>query len=112
VVAAELMEIGPAIEPGRMTVVEDDADGVIADRLEAGDRHILLAGDGDLLAGAVAFHLGAWALDPEILGREAVAGAVVEGNLEAPAARLEADLLWPGGGGLSRHQAAGLPRPA
>src|SRR5262245_12270606 len=105
------MEIGRAIEPGRMTVVENDADRVVADRLEAGDRDVLLAGDGDLLAGSVALHLGTRARDPEKFGREAVAGAVVEGDLEGAAARLEADLLGPGARGLSRHPVAGLPRP-
>src|SRR2546421_12654443 len=34
VAVAELAQIGPAVDAGVMTVVEDDADGVVADRLD------------------------------------------------------------------------------
>src|SRR6476469_4253354 len=63
-VLAELAQIGPGIEAGVVAVIEHDAGGVIADRLDAQDAHRLLAGHGDALFGAMALHLGAWAHHP------------------------------------------------
>src|SRR5271168_892737 len=55
---AELAQVRPAKNPGVVLVVEDDADGVVADRLDRGDLHVAATGDDLLLAGAVALHLG------------------------------------------------------
>src|SRR5919107_95862 len=72
VAVAELAQIGPAVDAGVMTVVEHDADGVVADRLDGGDLHMAAAGHDLLLAGAVALHLGRRALDAQVLGRQRV----------------------------------------
>ena len=61
------------------------------------------AGHRDLLAGTVALDLGARALDPEKLGRQLEAVAVVEADVDGAAAALQADFLRPGVGSLSRH---------
>ena len=66
-----------------MQIVELDAHGVIADRLEVEDADLGALGDDRLLPGAVALHLGRRALDPQIFGRQAEALAVVEFDVEA-----------------------------
>jgi hypothetical protein len=71
-----------------MAVVEDDADGVVADGLEADDAYPALAARADLLGGAMALHLGGRALDPQELGRIAERAAVVEFDLEPRSSRL------------------------
>ena len=77
--AAERVEIGPGEDAGVVAVVEDDAHGVIADRLEPADGDVLLAADGDALLGRMALHLGRWRQDPEHLSAERVA-LVSEGH--------------------------------
>src|SRR5216684_471656 len=56
---AELAQIGPAVDAGVVAVVEHDADGVVADRLDGRDLH-MAAARYDLLRGrsAMAHHLG------------------------------------------------------
>src|SRR4051812_28479664 len=70
----ELAQVGPAVDAGVVLVVEDDADGVVADRLDAWDLHVPPARH-DLLGcrPAMALHLGRWAFDPQILGGQAAA---------------------------------------
>src|SRR5690242_13740290 len=104
VVAAKLMEISPAVEAGRMAIIEDDSDGVVADRIEPDDPDAFLAGHRDLLAGTVTLDLGARTFDSQKLGRQLEAGAVLEGDGDGAAAGLEADFLGPGGSGFSRHR--------
>src|SRR5690349_50841 len=106
------MQIGPAVEAGRMAVIEDDADGVVADRIEPDDPDAFLAGHRDLLAGSVTLDLGARAFDAQKLGRQLEPAAIVEGDGEGAAAGLEPDFLGPGESGLNRHRAILLLRPA
>ena len=54
--AAELEEIVPAEDAGGMQVVERQAHGVIADRVDLQDRHIALAGNGLALVRRVALN--------------------------------------------------------
>src|SRR5688500_7089325 len=88
VAVAELAQIGPAVDAAVMAVVEHDADGVVADRLDGGDLHMAAAGHDLLLAGSVALHLGRRALDAQVLGRQRVGDAVGELDLH-PALFLE-----------------------
>lgn len=75
---AELVQIAPRIETGRMHVVEDEADGVIADRIDLDDLDILLARHELALLGMMALHFRARALDPQVLGRQLETLAIVE----------------------------------
>src|SRR5262249_25961808 len=70
------------INAGVVAVAEDDADGVVADRLQVRDRHVLFARDRDLLARAVAHHLGRGRMDAQEFRRELVGLAVVEIDLD------------------------------
>src|SRR5476649_289787 len=94
---AQLVQVGPAVDAGIVLVVEDDADGVVADRLDRLDLHMAPARH-DLLGrrAAVALHLGGRAFDAQILGRHHIALAVGEIDLK-PALGLEhAQLARPG----------------
>src|SRR4051794_33934817 len=50
VAVAQLPQIRPAEDAAVVAVVEHDADGVMANRLDGGDLHMTLAGDDLLLA--------------------------------------------------------------
>src|SRR5579864_901052 len=80
---AELAQIRPAVDAGVVLVVEDDADGVVADRLDRHDLHVAPARD-DLLGRrpAMAHHLGRRALDAQIFGRQRAMLAVREVDLD------------------------------
>src|SRR6185437_3202041 len=58
-VAAEFVQIVPREQPAVVAVVEADAYGVVADRLQPLDLHMPLAAQGDLMVTAMALHLGA-----------------------------------------------------
>src|ERR1700674_2303691 len=68
--AAELEEIVPAEDAGGMQVVERQAHGVIADRVDLQDRHIALAGNGLALVRRVALNFGARTVNAQEFGRE------------------------------------------
>src|SRR4029453_18991923 len=53
VAVAGVGQVRPAVDAGVVTVVEYDADGVMADRLDRGDLHMATAGHDLLLAGPV-----------------------------------------------------------
>ena len=95
VLAAELVEIVPGIDAGVVQIVEDDAHGVIADRLDGDDADMGAPGDQRLLAGAVALHLGRRAFDAQIFRRQAKPRAVVERDLEQLLRLLQAQLDRP-----------------
>ena len=78
-----------------MQVVEVDADGVIADRLDIQDADMAAAGDDGLLARTVALDLRRRAFDPQKLGRERKGLAVLEVDFEDFLLALEADFLGP-----------------
>ena len=53
-----------------MPIIEHQPNCIIANRLNAGDRHMSLPGDDLLLTRPMTLHLGARALDPQILRRQ------------------------------------------
>src|SRR5579864_5715797 len=81
----ELTQIGPGVEAGVVSVVEHDLDRVIADRFEADNGDVFLAGDDPPLARRMALDLGARAHDAQLLSGEPDRLAVVEGDLQRPA---------------------------
>ena len=115
VLDAELIEVGPGIDPGVMQIVEGDAHSVVPHRLQPDDTDMRASGNQGLLARTVSLDLGRWALDTKLFGRETKPGAVVEGNfeqlfrffeaqLERPArrpARVHSNPLQGAGGGLA-----------
>src|SRR5262249_56408888 len=56
--SVERLKIRPAVEPGVMAIVEDDAHGVIADRFQVLDLDVAFLSDRYALLGGVALHLG------------------------------------------------------
>src|SRR5262245_61352749 len=79
-IAAELDEIVPAVDAGRVHVVEHETHRIVANGLHFEDRHVLLAGDGLALVRRMALHLGARAAYAQILGGELIALAAIEGD--------------------------------
>src|SRR5262249_12011753 len=79
---AELEEIIPAVDAGRMHVVEDEPRRVIADRMHFEDADLLLSRDGLALVRRMALNLRARALDAQIFGAEVERLAVVESDGE------------------------------
>src|SRR6516164_5506026 len=81
---AELAQVGPAVDAGVVLVVEHDADGVVADRLDRHDLH-MAAARYDLLGrrSAMTHHLGRRAFDPQIFGWQRATLAVGEIDLDA-----------------------------
>src|SRR4051794_360134 len=67
---AELAQILPRVETGRMAVVKKETDGIVADRLDFHDAHVAFPGDRDLLAGTVPLDLSTRALDSKLLRGE------------------------------------------
>ena len=94
-VDAEAAQIRPAEDAGVVEVVEPDADGVIADRLDLEDADLAASGDDGFFLAAVALDLGGRALDPEQFGGVGDRQAVVPDDLEFLLRLLMADLLRP-----------------
>jgi len=95
VLDAELIEVGPGIDPGVMQIVEGNAHGVVAHRLQPDDPDMRASGNHGLLARTVSLDFGRWALDTQIFGRETKPGAIVEGNFEQLIRFFEAQLERP-----------------
>src|SRR5258708_37788620 len=89
---AELVEIGPGIDPGVVEIVEGDAHRVVADRLQRDDPDMGAAGDQCLLPGSMTLDFGRRAFDAQILGRETELATVVVGDLEQLLRLFEAQL--------------------
>src|SRR6185437_5051796 len=117
---AELVQVRPAVDAAVVPVVEDDADGVVADRLDIDDLHVAPARH-QLLGRrrAVALDLGRRTLDAQVLGRQEKLLAVGEVDLDARAFLEDAQLVRPRRGrglvaalvgrGLGETVAHGLP---
>src|SRR5476649_887181 len=92
-------QVRPAVDAAVMLVVEDDADRVVADRLDGVDRDVA-ATRYQLLGGraAMALHLGRRAFDAEVFRRQAALHAVGEIDVDARARLEHAQLLRPGRG--------------
>src|SRR5262245_53479679 len=93
---AELAQVGPAVDAGVVLVVEHDAVGVVADRLDRHDLHVPAARH-DLLRrrSAMAHDLGRRAFDPQILGWQRAALAVGEIDLHSALGLEHAQLRRP-----------------
>src|SRR5207237_9050704 len=79
-IPAKLAQIVPAVDAGRVHVIEGEPHRVVANRRHLHDGDVLLAGDRFALGRRMALHLGARAAHTQILGREVIALAVVEGD--------------------------------
>src|SRR5206468_2601029 len=105
----ELTQIGPAIDAGVVLVVEYDAYGIVADRLDLDDLHMTTAGDDLLLARPMALHFGRGAFDAQVFGWQCVRTAVGEFDLQSRFFLEDAQLGRPGCGArlvmaLVRHR--------
>ena len=78
--ATKLGEIIPAVDAGRVHVVEGEPHGVISDRLDFGDHDMALAWHGLALVRRMTLHLGARAFDPQIFGGKLETLAILEGD--------------------------------
>src|SRR5262249_34780598 len=92
----EAVEVAPSVDAGVVQVVELDADGVVADRLDAHDADMAAAGDDGLLSGAVALDFRRGAFDPAQAGGILELRAVVEIDLQQLLVLLQSDLDRPG----------------
>ena len=54
---AEFVKIFPGVEPGIVTIVEDEAYRIVPNRLDGRDLNMFLAGLQDVLSGAMALDL-------------------------------------------------------
>src|SRR5207248_4100741 len=92
----EPVEVFPRKNTRVVQIVEFDAHGIIADRLQIHDPDMSASSDNRLLARPVTLHLRRRALDPEIFGGEAEFLAVVERDLEPLGGALQAQFDRPG----------------
>src|SRR5262252_1899505 len=92
---AELEEIIPAVDAGRMHVVEDEPRRVIADRMHFEDADLLLSRDRLALIRRMALNLRARALDAQIFGAQVECLAVVESDGQRLAVLVQAQLGRP-----------------
>ena len=96
VIAAELVEIIPAVDSGRMHVIEDEPHRIIADGMHFQNGNVLLAADGLALIRRMSLHLGARALHPQIFGAQIEGVAAVEDDAQGLAVLAQPQLRWPG----------------
>src|SRR5512144_473712 len=94
-ILAQAVEPVPGVEARIVTVIETNADRVAADGLDARDADMPLAGDDRFPLRVVALHLRRRALDPEQLGRQPEAAAVLEIDLDEFFRALHPDLGGP-----------------
>ena len=89
-----------------MAVVEDELHGVLADRFNRPDAHVLFSEHQHLLPGAVALDLGGGGMHAQVLERQLEVAAVVESDVQDPRLGPQPDL----GGGRLGHPAVSLGR--
>src|SRR5260370_15520161 len=77
-ISSELEEVIPAVDTGRVHVVENEPRRVIADWNDFDNRDVLLARDGLALVGRMALHLRPRALDAQIFRAEIERLRIVE----------------------------------
>src|SRR5215471_4578003 len=92
----EREKIVPAVDAGRMHVVEYESHRVIADRIDLENGDVLLARDGLALVRGMALHLRARAFDAQIFGAQVERLAVVEGDGQRLAVLVQPQLRRPG----------------
>src|SRR5215470_4847535 len=95
-VAAELEQVVPGEDAGRVHVVEGEPRGVIADRVDLEDRDLALARYGLALVRRMALHLGARAFDAQVFGRQRKAFAALEADRQGAPVLRQAQLGRPG----------------
>src|SRR5436309_3404564 len=95
-IAAEFVEIVPAVEAGVVTVIEENSDGVVANRLQTGNLHVALPADDLLLRGPVSLHLGAWRFDTQIFGGQGKGLTGIERDGQRGFRLVEPHLCGPG----------------
>ena len=91
----KLGEIIPTVDAGIVQVVETEADGVVADRLDLQDLDRTLAARHLALAVAVSAYLGAGAVDAQIFRRERGDTSTGIVQFQRPPVGLETDFLRP-----------------
>src|SRR5437588_138497 len=89
---AELVQVLPRVEPGVVSVVEDELHGVLPHRLDGPDPDVLFAEHQHLLPGAVPFHLRRRGVHPQVLERQLEAATAGEAHLEHPPSAAQAEL--------------------
>src|SRR5258705_6305860 len=102
-VTAELVQVVPAEDAGRVQIVEHEPHCIIADRLDLEDRDVLLAADGLAFLRRVTLHLRAGATNAQILGAEVEGLAGVEGNRQRPAILVQSQFGRPWLLRVARH---------
>jgi len=102
-VPSELVQQGPGIKAGVVAIVEQQAQRVISDRLDAADADVLFAGLQYSLAAAVACHLGGWGEYPQVFKGQLEMGSVIEAYFEQPRLGAQFDV-----GGLGHKDTAAL----
>src|SRR5579875_650346 len=78
-----------------MHIVEYEPHGISTHGLNSRDHAVALAPNGQALFRAVALDFSAGAHDPQILGAEIVARAILEADAQDPAVFSEPQLTWP-----------------
>src|SRR3546814_19742300 len=81
--APEAVEVLPGVDAGIMQVIELQAHGVVADRLDLHDADLAAPGDGLLLVRPVALHPGRGAIHAQELGRIGAGLAGLEADPQA-----------------------------
>jgi hypothetical protein len=91
VIPAKLIQYRPGVEPGTVSVVEDEAHCIASDRLDPIDADAGLVQHEDALSRAVTRDLGGGRMDPQILGREPATRVVVEQDFELAGTAVKLD---------------------
>jgi hypothetical protein len=94
IVETQLIESIPGVDAGVVLVIEMEADGVVAHRVDMGNVDILFAHLQDLLSGTMALNLGGGGEDPEILSGIAEFTAVIEADLQYAGLLVQMDFGW------------------
>src|SRR5436190_16048283 len=91
----ELEKIIPAVDPGRMQIVEHQTHGIVADWMQFENSHIFFAGDSLALIRRMPLHLGTGTLHAQVFGSQVEALAVLECDGQYFAALVQAQFRRP-----------------
>src|SRR5262249_40388604 len=81
-ISPELVEVPPGEQTRVMSVIEDDFDGILPDRLHRTDSHIFLPEHQDLLSRAMPLDFGGGRVHPEVLEWQLEPAAVGETHFQ------------------------------
>ncbi|CCV13693.1 hypothetical protein MESS4_590056 [Mesorhizobium sp. STM 4661] len=107
---AQRMQVAPGEDAGVVEIVESDADGIVADRLDLEDRDVALTGNGHALFGRMALHFGRRRGDTQKLRRQFERLMVGEGHGQQPAVFRDPEFLRRRHGDKSRINGPSLRR--